>query len=159
MSTQNSETLLQKIQRAMHGEAVEGLRMQFPPPVARLVGFEAVRIERGETVFRMDVEREKHANPMGTLHGGIVCDIADAAMGMACASLLDEGESFTTLELKTNFLRPVFDGAIEARAHVVSAGKTVVYLECEIFSMPGEKLVAKATSTCMILRGSQSVGR
>ncbi|MFQ5771237.1 MAG: PaaI family thioesterase, partial [bacterium] len=51
---------------------------------------------------------KQHANPMGTLHGGVLCDIADAAMGMAYASTLEQGESFTTLELKINFLKPVW---------------------------------------------------
>jgi Thioesterase superfamily len=46
---------------------------------------------------------DRHANPMGTLHGGVPCDVADAAMGTAYASILQEGESFTTLELKVNF--------------------------------------------------------
>ena len=96
---------------------------------------------------------------MGTLHGGILCDVADAAMGMACASLLDEGESFTTLELKINFLRPVLDASLEARARVVHSGKSMVYLECEIVALPEEKLVAKASSTCTILRGEQARGR
>lgn len=116
-------------------------------------------IDRGAAVFRLQVRRELHANPMGTLHGGIVCDINDAAMGMSCASLLEEGESFTTLEIKTNFFRPVVDGLVEARAKVVNGGKTVVYLECDLVSIPGDKLIAKSTSTCMILRGDQAKGR
>ena len=51
---------------------------------------------------------------MGTTHGGIFCDLADAAMGMAWASTLDEGEAFTTLELKINFLKPVWAGTLVA---------------------------------------------
>jgi uncharacterized protein (TIGR00369 family) len=51
---------------------------------------------------------------MGTLHGGVLCDLADAAMGMAYASSLDEGETFTTLELKINFLEPVWTFAVPA---------------------------------------------
>ena len=50
----------------------------------------------------------QHANPMGTLHGGVLCDVADAAMGIAYASTLAEGETFATLELKINFLKPVW---------------------------------------------------
>jgi uncharacterized protein (TIGR00369 family) len=53
----------------------------------------------------------QHANPMGTLHGGILCDLADAAMGIAYASTLEEGESFTTLELKINFFKPIWTRA------------------------------------------------
>ena len=62
---------------------------------------------------------------MGTLHGGALCDIADAAMGMAWASTLGEGETFTTLELKINFLKPVWSGTLRAVGRVVKAGHTV----------------------------------
>jgi uncharacterized protein (TIGR00369 family) len=96
---------------------------------------------------------------MGTLHGGILCDVADGAMGIACATLLEPGESFTTVEIKMNFFRPVTDGLIEARARVVNAGKTMVYSECDLVALPQEKLVAKATCTNMILRGDQARGR
>src|SRR5213079_2840933 len=75
-----------------------------PPPVATLVGFELTAVEPGHAVVELQAT-ERHANPMGTLHGGILCDVADAAMGMAWAATLDEGETFTTLELKINFLR------------------------------------------------------
>lgn len=151
--------LLDAFQRALRGERVEGLPMRFPPPVATLIGFEAVKVEKGSAVFRLEARRDKHANPMGTIHGGILCDVADAAMGMACASLLDEGESFTTLELKINYLRPVLDASLEARGNVVYSGKSLVYLECNVVVMPEEKLVARASSTCLILRGEQATGR
>jgi len=151
--------LLESIQRAIRGEKVDGFRMMLPPPVATLIGFEAVSVEKGAAVFRLQTRRDKHANPMGTVHGGILCDVADAAMGMACASLLDDGESFTTLELKINYLRPVLDGLLEARARVVHSGKSMVYLECDVVALPDEKLVARASSTCTILRGDQAKGR
>jgi uncharacterized protein (TIGR00369 family) len=61
---------------------------------------------------------------MGTLHGGIICDIADAAMGMAYASLLRADESFTTVELKINFLRPFWSGRLVAKGKVIKKGRT-----------------------------------
>ncbi len=152
-------SVLSMIQQALAGEAPAGFPMTLPPPIATLLGFELVKIEHGEATFRLEVRRDRHANPMGTLHGGVVCDVADAAMGMACASLLAPGESFTTVELKTNFFRPMRDGTLEARARVVNAGKTFVYLECDVVSLPEEKLVAKSASTCTILRGEQARGR
>jgi len=149
--------VLDALKRAIRGEATEGFTMRLPPPVATLIGFEPVSVERGAAVFRLDARRDKHANPMGTIHGGILCDLADAAMGMACASLLELGESFTTIELRMTYLRPVLDAQIEARARVVNSGKSLVYLECEIVA--DEKLVAKSSSTCLILRGEQARGR
>lgn len=150
--------VLEAIQRAMRGEATEGFAMLLPPPVATLIGFEPVRVERGAAVFRLAARRDKHANPMGTIHGGILCDVADAAMGMACATLLELGESFTTIELRMTYLRPVLDADLVAHARVVHSGKSLVYLECDIVAAQ-EKLMARASSTCLILRGEQAKGR
>jgi uncharacterized protein (TIGR00369 family) len=76
-------------------------------PVGRLIGFEAKDIADGRATVVL-AAGPQHANPMGTLHGGILCDIADAAMGMAFASTLTAEESFTTVELKINFFRPIW---------------------------------------------------
>jgi len=151
--------LLGALQRALRGEAVEGLTMTFPPPVATLIGIEPVQLEEGTCVFRLQARRDKHANPMGTLHGGILCDLTDGAMGIACASTLEQGESFTTVRLDIQFFRPVTDGLLEARARIVNRGKTMVYLECDVVLLPEAKLVAKSTCTCTILRGDQARGR
>jgi uncharacterized protein (TIGR00369 family) len=95
---------------------------------------------------------------MGTLHGGVLCDIADAAMGVAYRSTLAEGETFTTIELKINFLRPVWRAMLRAEARVVSAGKIVGLVECDILD-ERQQLVARASSTCMTLRGRFAEGR
>ena len=126
-------------------------------PVGELVGFRPTSIESGKAVFELDAGPQ-HANPMGTLHGGIICDIADAAMGVAYASTLGEGESFTTLELKINFLRPFRTGKLIANAHLVKGGRTIGLVECDVTDTEG-RLVARAMSTCMTLRGDASEGR
>jgi uncharacterized protein (TIGR00369 family) len=120
-----------------------------PPPVSRLIGFVLKSIEPGHAIFEMEAD-ERHHNPMGTLHGGIYCDLADAAMGFAYAATLTEGETFTTIELKINFLSAVRKATLIAEARVVKAGNTVGYVECEVKDQTG-KLVAKAASTCMKL--------
>ena len=135
------------------------IRGDIPPaPIAETIGMRVAEVRPDFAVFEMEAGR-RHANPMGTLHGGVLCDLADGAMGVAWASGLGEGESFTTLELKINFLRPVLDASIETRARVVHAGKSLVYLECDVVVLADEKLVAKASSTCLILRGEQARGR
>ena len=98
----------------------------------------------------MQAEERDH-NPMGTLHGGVYCDLADAAMGYAYVATLGEGEAFTTVELKINFLRAVRKATLTAEARVVKAGSTLGYVECEVKDQTG-RLVAKAASTCMKLR-------
>jgi len=95
---------------------------------------------------------------MGTLHGGVLCDIADTAMGFAFASTLGPGESFTTVELKINYLRPVREARLRAEGRVVQRGRTVGYVECDVTDERG-KLIAKSNSTCLVLRGEQAAGR
>ena len=131
----------------------------FPDPaVARTVGFQLVSLERGRSQFTMVVDPARHANPMGTLHGGVLCDLADAAMGMAYASTLAEGESFTTLELKVNFLRPVWRATLTAVGQLVHGGRTAGVAECRVTD-ERDRLIAVATSTCLTLRGEQAAGR
>jgi len=131
--------------------------VKFPPPVAELIGFQVEKMENGESLMWLDVE-ERHSNPMGTVHGGILCDLADAAMGTAFFSTLDDGESFTTLELKINFVRPFWTGRVTARGRVVHRGRTVGLTECDIED-EGGRLIARASSTCLALRGDAATGR
>ncbi len=142
--------LIERVQAMIRGEAP-------PPPVARLVGFRVTEVGSGSAVFEMEAGPQ-HANPMGTLHGGILCDLADGAMGVAYASTLEEGETFTTLELKINFLKPVWTGRLTATGRLVKAGHTVGLVECDVHD-DKDRLVARASSTCMTLRGAQAEGR
>jgi uncharacterized protein (TIGR00369 family) len=143
-------TFLEQARRIMAGEAAE-------PPIGRLLGFSLTAIEPGRARIEFAADA-RHSNPMGTLHGGVLCDIADAAMGMAYASLLEEGETFTTLELKINFLRPVWKAALVADGVVLHRGRTVGLTECSVTDEKG-RVIARATSTCLTLRGEQALGR
>jgi uncharacterized protein (TIGR00369 family) len=125
--------------------------------VADLVGFEIKESSEGRAVTTLQAGPQ-HANPMGTLHGGILCDIADAAMGYAFASTLREGESFTTIDLRITFLRPVWKAALQAEAKVVHRGRTVGYVECDVTDERG-RVIAKSSSTCMVLRNENATGR
>ena len=127
------------------------------PPAAELIGFELSESGDGRAVVLLEAG-EKHFNPMGTIHGGILCDIADAAMGIAFASTLAPAESFTTVELKINFLRPVRIAKLRAEGRVIQRGRTVGYVECEITD-ENQRLVAKSNSTCLVLRGDHAAGR
>jgi uncharacterized protein (TIGR00369 family) len=135
-------TILELAQKIQRGEAPS-------PPIGRLLGFVLKVIEPGHAIFEMEAD-EKHHNPMGTLHGGVYCDLADAAMGYAYAATLGDGESFTTVELKINFLRGVRQGRLTTEAKVVKVGGTLGYVECDVKDNAG-KLVARASSTCMKL--------
>lgn len=118
--------------------------------VAELIGMRMIAAEPGRVTFELDAGPE-HSSPPGTLHGGILCDLADAAMGCANLSQLEEGETFATVELKINFLKPVWTGRLSAVGEVLKAGRTLSLLDCRITDESGS-LVAYATSTCMTLR-------
>ena len=123
-------------------------------PIADLIGFGVEAIGDGRATATFDAGPQ-HANPMGTLHGGVLCDIADAAMGMAFVSTLSPDESFTTMSLTINFFRPVWQARLRAEARVVNRSKNTGYVECEIVDQD-RKLIAKAASTCTVLRGEQA---
>jgi uncharacterized protein (TIGR00369 family) len=144
------DTMFERFKRLSLGELPQ-------EGIGGLLGLQVTAVEPGAATVTMVVQ-ERFANPMGTLHGGILCDLSDAAMGIAYASQLQEGESFTTLELKCNFLKPVWRGTLTASARVVKAGRTVGMAECDVTD-EGGSLVARVSSTCMTLRGSMSEGR
>lgn len=127
------------------------------PPIAQLIGFDIIEIGDGQAVMKLEAGT-KHANPMGTLHGGVICDVADAAMGMAYYSTLEEDETFTTIELKINFLKPVWKGLLRAEGKVIKRGMSIGLLQCGVTDSQNN-LVAFATSTCMTLRGDFAKGR
>jgi uncharacterized protein (TIGR00369 family) len=126
-------------------------------PIAELLGFRIDEIGDGRAVASLRAGPQ-HANPMGTLHGGVLCDIADAAMGVAFATTLAPDESFTTVSLSIEFFRPVWNAELRAEARVVNRGRTIGYLECEMADQHG-KAVAKARSTCFVLRGAAAKDR
>lgn len=128
-----------------------------PPPVAKLIGFRFTSIDLGHSVFELDAGTQ-HANPMGTLHGGIVCDVADAALGTAMASTLEDDETFTTLDLTVKFLKPVWKARLRATAQMVKRTRSLGLLECDVVD-EGGSLVARVYSSCMVLRGDDARGR
>jgi uncharacterized protein (TIGR00369 family) len=130
---------------------------EFPAPVGKLLGLTIASSGGGRATVEFEAS-ERYANPMGTLHGGVLCDLADAAMGVAYLSTLAQGETATTIELKINFLRPVWNAKLRAEARVVRAGKIVGLIECDILD-ERRRLVARASSTCMTLRGRLAEGR
>ena len=127
------------------------------PPIAQLIGFDAVEMQLGRSVFEMEASG-RHANPMGTLHGGVICDLSDAAMGTAMATTLEDDETFTTLDLTVKFFKPIWNARLRATAHVVKRTRTLGLIECEVEDDKGS-LVAKVFSTCMVLRGQEAKGR
>ena len=141
------------------GEApAEGSRFIYPPAIAKTLGFRLIEVGPGTATMELMANTEIHANPMGTIHGGVLCDIADAAIGTAHATTLKEDESFTSIDLQISFFRPVWNGRIRAAAKPVNVGRQISRYVCEILR-DDDKLVAQVSSTVMTLRGDQASGR
>ena len=123
-----------------------------PPPVAMAMGFTLDVVEPGRAVFGM-VPAEHHYNPIGGVHGGVAATLLDSAMGCAVHSTLPAGARYTTLELKANFLRPIHvgTGPVQCEGTLIHAGRTTVLAEARLTDGAG-KLLAHATSTCLILQ-------
>ena len=119
-------TNLELLKLLVEGQLPAGEKMPFtfPPPIARTLGFELVAVDDAQATIAMTTAMDKHANPMGTLHGGVLCDMADAAIGTAHSTTLIAGESFTSVDLKINFFRPVWNAKlIAARLSLITPAK------------------------------------
>jgi uncharacterized protein (TIGR00369 family) len=122
------------------------------PPIAELVGFRLVEAEPGRAAFEMEPGAQ-HYNPIGSVHGGVALTLLDSAMGCAVHTLLGAGEGYTTLEVKTNFVRPITaeTGLIRCEGVVLHEGSRVATAEGKLTDANG-KLLAHGTTTCLIFR-------
>jgi uncharacterized protein (TIGR00369 family) len=121
------------------------------PPIARLLGFDLTEVEQGHAVFEL-VPGEQHYNPIGVVHGGVAMTLLDSAMGCAVQTQTPAGGGYTTLEAKTNLVRPITSatGRLRAIGKLVHLGKRVATAEGRLEDEQG-KLYAHATTTCLIL--------
>src|SRR2546427_325768 len=115
--------------------------------VELMVGAGITEAEPGRVVLELEAG-PKHRHGGGVVQGGVITQIADAAMGMSLATLQEDGVWNTTIELKINFLRPVVDGRLRAVGRVVEMKQTLLFSEADVLDDKG-RLVARASSTCM----------
>lgn len=132
--------------------------MRYPTAISRLLGFELVAIDAGAATLALAADAARHGNQQGTVHGGMLCELADAAIGTAHSTLMQEDESFTSIDLKATFLRPVWQSRLLARAWATHAGRTISHYRCEI-RRDDDKVVATVESAVMTLRGQHATGR
>jgi acyl-CoA thioesterase len=118
------------------------------PHFGRHVGIKFESAANGRSRFHLDLQ-DFHMNPNRVVHGGVAYTLVDQAMGSALYDTLASGERGTTIEIKINYLRPVAEGRIVCDGWLVQREGDVATLEAEVLS--GEKLVAKALGTYMVL--------
>jgi uncharacterized protein (TIGR00369 family) len=125
------------------------------PPFASTVGIVAVEAEVGRVVFTLE-PAEHHLNPLGSVHGGVLATLLDTCAGCAVHTTLPPGTGYTTLDLSVKYLRAVTPGSglVRGEGVVVSAGRRTALAEARAFDSEG-RLLAHATSTCMILDAAE----
>ena len=130
-----------------------------PPPIAVLIGMWITEVSEGRVVFAAE-PAEYHYNPLGTVHGGVMATLLDSALGCAVQSMLPAGTSYTTLELKVNYLRPVTakTGTLYCEGKIIHVGGRIATAEGRLTDAGG-KLYAHGTTTCIILRPSSTTGQ
>jgi uncharacterized protein (TIGR00369 family) len=120
------------------------------PPMSETLGFHLVEVERGRAVFE-GLPDYRHYNPIGTVHGGFAMTLLDSSLGCAVFSTLAKGDTWTTLELKVNLVRPLTKdtGVVRAEGRIIHRGRTIATSEGDIRDRAG-KLYAHASTTTMI---------
>jgi uncharacterized protein (TIGR00369 family) len=124
-----------------------------PPPIAALMGFTLAEVAPGLAVFEC-TPGEQHYNPIGVVHGGLAMTLLDSAMGCCVQTMMPAGSGYTTLEAKTNLVRPITasTGKLRAIGKLVHAGSRIATAEGRLEDAAG-KLYAHATTTCIVLNG------
>ncbi|MDQ2745716.1 MAG: PaaI family thioesterase [Acidobacteriota bacterium] len=120
------------------------------PPIAEGFDFLLTEIEPGRAVFE-GKPHPKFYNPLGTIHGGFICTLLDSAMACAIHATLDAGKGSTSVEIKVNFARPIFEktGNLKAIGEIVNVGRQIASAEGRLLDENG-KLYAHGTTTCFI---------
>ena len=127
------------------------------PPIATLMGFHPVEVEPGRVVFEGTPDESVY-NPIGTVHGGYVCTLADTVAACAVHTTLEPGTIYTSIDLNVSYTRPVTrdSGTLRAVGTVVKPGRRVAFSRADIVDGAG-KVVATATSSCLIMPGATAV--
>lgn len=158
--TDTTLPVLEYLRRQVAGALQPGetTHLRYPTAVSRLLGLEVVEVDERVAAVRIDADVELHGNQQGTVHGGLLAELADAAIGTAHSTVIQPGESFTSLDLSARFVRPAWSGPLTATARCTHPGRTVSQYQCEITRDDG-KVVAVVNSAVMTLRGEAAAGR
>ncbi|TMI44641.1 PaaI family thioesterase [Candidatus Bathyarchaeota archaeon] len=119
-------------------------------PAIKTLGIRMVKLDEGRSLMEMDVSERLH-NLSGTMHGGVMGDIADAAMGVALATTLGPDEDFTTIEFKISFLRPHVSGLLRAEGSLAKRGRRIAFTEATLTNAENQ-VIAKTTGTCLLTK-------
>lgn len=122
-----------------------------PAPIALLLNMRPRLVEHGLVVFECTPDDSVY-NPIGVVHGGLLCTLADSVAGCAVHTTLGAGIGYTSIDITVNYLRPVTleSGVLVATGRVIKPGRRVALAAAEVHDGAGH-LVATATSNCLIM--------
>ncbi|MEY9906215.1 uncharacterized protein (TIGR00369 family) [Catenulispora sp. MAP12-49] len=153
--------VLEFLQRQLAGALgpTDTTHLRYPTAISDLLGFRITAVGPGTASVEVTVDAAAlHGNQQGTLHGGFLTELADAAIGTAHSTVVAAGESFTSIDIRATFLRPVWRGTLTAHARPSHSGRTITHYVCDVLREDG-KAVASVTSTMMTLRREGAAGR
>ncbi|MEO8262974.1 MAG: PaaI family thioesterase [Pseudolysinimonas sp.] len=124
------------------------------PPIAQTLGFGITSVDRGSVIFSCEPD-ESHYNPIGVVHGGVLCTLLDTVLGCAVHSTLEAGWGYTSIDLNVTYLRPVTvdSGMLVATGAVTKGGRRVSFATGEIRDAAGA-VVATATGALLMIAPS-----
>ena len=144
-----------EVRRTMSG--IEYLRKLItgelsPSGMVQLLDLKLVEVSEGRAIFTVQPD-ERHYNGLGIAHGGLAATLLDSALGCAINSMMPAGKTFTTLEMKVNYVRPIRheSGVVRCEANVIHAGGRIATADGRITD-EGGKLYAHGTATCILFR-------
>jgi uncharacterized protein (TIGR00369 family) len=120
------------------------------PPIGATLDFLPIEITFGRALFQ-GAPAPGHYNPLGSVHGGWIATLLDSCVGCAVHATLPAGKSYTTAELKINYVRPVTTrvGLLRAEGRTIHVGSRMATADGRLFG-PDDKLYAHASTTCFI---------
>lgn len=119
-------------------------------PVGQLIGMQVIPSTDLESATVTLTVTPQHHNPMGTVHGGVIALLADTAMGVSFGRTLDSDQTFGTIDLRVDFIRPVTEAELTAVGTIVKRGSRVGFMRAEIHNQQ-QKLIATASCTCLVV--------
>ncbi len=122
-----------------------------PAPIGSHFGMRPTRVEVGEVVFTAEADESAY-NPIGVVHGGMVCTLLDSAAACAVHTTLPAGTAYTSLDLTVSYLRPITrdTGPVVARGWVTKPGRRAAFAAADVRDAEG-RVLATATSTCLVM--------
>jgi uncharacterized protein (TIGR00369 family) len=122
-----------------------------PPPIANLLNMMLTRADAGTVTFTCTPDESAY-NPIGLIHGGLVCTLLDSVIGCAVQTTLPAGVAYTSVEIKVNYLRPLHANSGELTAHgrTTKPGRKIAFAEGDVRNSDG-KIMATASGTCLII--------